>query len=81
MESSGEAEERDGVVFDAGATLDNDPDTYWSAVGLDQFYNDWFIVFDMGTVYTISEFRITNFGDTDHDVKVGKSIVSHILAH
>ncbi|CAH1256177.1 TECPR2 [Branchiostoma lanceolatum] len=50
------------------AVLNGDPNTYWNPQGLPRYHNNWWIIFDLQKTYTISSFKIQNFGDTTHDV-------------
>ncbi|XP_078574767.1 uncharacterized protein LOC144861007 [Branchiostoma floridae x Branchiostoma japonicum] len=53
-------------------TVDGNPNTYWSPQGLPMNHNNWWIIFDFQRVYTLSAIRVTNYGDTTHDVTAFK---------
>ncbi|KAI8505789.1 hypothetical protein Bbelb_161420 [Branchiostoma belcheri] len=70
IESSGTAEEKDGVKCEAANVLDPVAGLYWSPmVDVKTHYNRWYIVFDFKSCYTLTRLRLVNCGDTTHDIK------------
>ncbi|CAH1256179.1 NCAN [Branchiostoma lanceolatum] len=69
-----------GGITGAGNTPTNGPEktvdglagTFWNPQGLPRNHNNWWIIFDFQTVYTLVAMQITNFGDTTHDVTAFK---------
>ncbi|XP_035673194.1 uncharacterized protein LOC118413770 [Branchiostoma floridae] len=57
-----------GVRYDAAKTLDGDTRTYWSPGG-GQWYNNWYIVFDLTVPHTLSGIAVYNYGDGTHDIQ------------
>ncbi|XP_019621236.1 PREDICTED: uncharacterized protein LOC109467641 [Branchiostoma belcheri] len=62
IESSG----KEQTGYEASNVLNSKADAFWRCPE-DQHLN--FIVFDFRTEYTLSQIKLTNVGDTDHDVK------------
>ncbi|XP_078700024.1 uncharacterized protein LOC144926863 [Branchiostoma floridae x Branchiostoma belcheri] len=56
-------------MYDAARTLDGDPETYWYPARLEQHFNHWYIVYDIGESHELSRIGLNNYGDTVHDVK------------
>jgi len=52
-------------------TMDGDASTIWNSGGggLGRNFNNWWIQYDLGSLYTVQGIRIQNTGDTTHDVK------------
>ncbi|XP_078584721.1 uncharacterized protein LOC144866900 [Branchiostoma floridae x Branchiostoma japonicum] len=70
IESSGTAEEKDGMKCEAANVLDPVAGLYWSPVVDGKSHlNRWYIVFDFKSCYTLSRIRLANCGDTTHDVR------------
>ncbi|XP_035685561.1 uncharacterized protein LOC118422151 [Branchiostoma floridae] len=64
----------DDVMYDAARTLDENPETYWHPARLEQHFNNWYVIYDIGDNRTLSRISLTNYGDTVHDVKVGLNL-------
>ncbi|XP_078611234.1 uncharacterized protein LOC144881799 [Branchiostoma floridae x Branchiostoma japonicum] len=66
IESSGKEE----TGHEASNVLNSSADLFWRAeYAEEQHHNHWYIVFDFRTEYTLSQTKLTNVGDTAHDVK------------
>ncbi|XP_078683201.1 uncharacterized protein LOC144917244 [Branchiostoma floridae x Branchiostoma belcheri] len=72
VDSAGTPWQKGGKTYDAAKALDGDNTTYWNPYGLARHSNNWYIVLDLNSPYTLSQISINNFGDTTHDVKAFK---------
>jgi len=51
--------------------MDGDASTIWNSGGgnTGRNFNNWWIQYDLGSLYTVQGIRIQNWGDTTHDIK------------
>ncbi|XP_035694513.1 uncharacterized protein LOC118428529, partial [Branchiostoma floridae] len=75
-EASGTPASEGGVTFGPSNIFDGNPRSCWKPTGLPQNYNQWSIIMNFGVSYLLSQIRITNYGDTTHDIKSFKLQVS-----
>ncbi|XP_078580012.1 uncharacterized protein LOC144864103 [Branchiostoma floridae x Branchiostoma japonicum] len=68
VDSHGTSLVSNGVRYDAAKALDGDTRTYWDPSG-GQWYNNWYIVFDLTVPHTLSAIAIDNYGDSTHDIQ------------
>jgi len=52
-------------------TMDGDAGTIWNSGGggVGRNFNNWWIQYDLGSLYTVQGIRIQNWGDTTHDAR------------
>eukprot|EP00058_Branchiostoma_floridae_P010020 XP_002595508.1 hypothetical protein BRAFLDRAFT_69086 [Branchiostoma floridae] len=69
IDASGTPYVRNGVTYGPGQVLDGDSNTYWNPQGTSRNFNRWYIIFNFGKRYRLWGFRLSNYGDTTHDIK------------